>query len=220
MESVYVLPGDGVFPEGITEDPDGVTFYVSGSANGTIYRGRITEPELEVWAPGGADDRTQVLGMAVDGAGLLLACGGKTGELYAFDTGTGELVVRHAVASDPALLNDICVAGDSAYMTDSLQPIVWRVPLGDKTGDRAGGEVGVPEVFSDFRAHGVDPEAMHYLNGVVLARDGGGLIVAAQGTGVLWRVDLVTGEPVAIDVGRGGDQWRRTGVRRRRALRV
>ena len=36
MLTEYRLPGDAVFPEGITEDPDGVTFYVSSMQQGTI----------------------------------------------------------------------------------------------------------------------------------------------------------------------------------------
>jgi sugar lactone lactonase YvrE len=49
----YLLPGDGIFPEGITEDPDGRTFYVGSSGDGTIFRGRLDDPRTEVLQEGG-----------------------------------------------------------------------------------------------------------------------------------------------------------------------
>jgi sugar lactone lactonase YvrE len=63
----YTMPGEDVFPEGITEGPDGVTFYVSSSRHGTIFRGHIDAGELEVWQPARVDSRTNALGMTVDG---------------------------------------------------------------------------------------------------------------------------------------------------------
>ncbi len=120
----YVVPGDAVFPEGITEDPDGVTFYVSSEHDGTIFRGRADAPRLEPWQPAGADGRTQALGLAVDGAGRLLVCGGSTGHLFAYGTRSGELVAKRTVPSDPALLNDVCVTGGHAYVTDSQRPVM------------------------------------------------------------------------------------------------
>jgi sugar lactone lactonase YvrE len=97
MISEYVVPGEAAFPEGITEDPDGVTFYVSSEHDGTIFRGRADTSELESWLPGGADGRTQALGMAVDGAGRLLVCGGSTGHLSAYGIRAGDLIVKRTV---------------------------------------------------------------------------------------------------------------------------
>ena len=67
MITEYVLPGDAVFPEGIAEDPNGVTFYVSSENGGAVFRGRTDAPELEAWLPAGADGRTQALGTAPGG---------------------------------------------------------------------------------------------------------------------------------------------------------
>jgi hypothetical protein len=44
----YTLPGEAVGPEGSTEDPDGVTFYVPSYHKGTVFRGRIDRTETEV----------------------------------------------------------------------------------------------------------------------------------------------------------------------------
>jgi Cu-Zn family superoxide dismutase len=186
--SEHLLPGDGVFPEGITEDADGATFYVSSYAQGTIFRGRVDRAEAEVWSPAGADGRTTAAGMTVDPRGRLLVCGGETGRLFAYDTGSGALVAAHAVPA-PTLLNDVCVAGGYAYVTDSARPLVWRVPLGDT--------VGVPEEWSRVP----DPGELPYLNGIVALDAGRTLLVAAQGSGRLWRVDVATATAEQLDVG-------------------
>jgi Cu-Zn family superoxide dismutase len=184
----YLLPGDGVFPEGITEDPDGATFYVSSYAQGTIFRGRLDEPETEVWLAAGADGRTRAAGMAVDPAGRLLVCGGDTGRLFGYDTTSGALVARHTVPGR-SLLNDVCVAGGYAYVTDSVRPVLWRVPLGDA--------IGAPEEWLTVP----DPGELPYLNGIVALDAGRTLLVAAQGTGTLWRIDVAAATAEQIDVG-------------------
>jgi len=191
--SEYVVPGDAVFPEGITEDPDGVTFYVSSADDGSIFRGRTDTAELERWLPGGADGRTTALGMAVDAAGRLLICGGSTGHLYAYGTPAGELIARRTVPSAQALLNDVCVTGGYAYVTDSQRPVVWRLATA--------GELGQPEEWLDLSDHGAEPDRLHYLNGIVPARDGSLLLIAAQGTGALWRADVTARTASPVDLG-------------------
>lgn len=186
--SEYLLPGDGVFPEGITEDPDGTTFYVSSYARGTIFRGHLDRAETEVWLTAGADGRTKAAGMAVDPAGRLLVCGGDTGRLFAYETGGGTLVASHLVPG-PSLLNDVCVAEGYAYLTDSVRPVLWRVPLGDA--------VGAPEEWLTVP----DPGELPYLNGIVALDAGATLLVAAQGTGRLWRVEVSSGTAEQVDVG-------------------
>ncbi len=39
--SVYELPGDNVYPEGIAYDPDSNTFFVGSATEGTIFRGDV-----------------------------------------------------------------------------------------------------------------------------------------------------------------------------------
>ncbi|MEV0649654.1 hypothetical protein AB0I28_30800 [Phytomonospora sp. NPDC050363] len=189
----YELPGDGVYPEGITEGPDGSTFYVSGSAEGAIYRGDLDRPGLELWSPPGADGRTGALGMTVDPAGRLIVCGGHSGVLFAYDTANGGLVARHEVTTKRTLLNDVCVNDGHAYATDSLRPAVWRFALDD--------EIGAGEPWIDLTGHGIEPGEAAYLNGIVSTKDGSALLIAAQGTGQLWHVDIATREAVPVDLG-------------------
>jgi len=180
----YVMPGEGVHPEGIAEDPDGFTFYVSSAKQGTIFRGRLGEQALEVWQPPGADGRDHALGMTVDPHGRLLVCGYVTGYLWAYDTVTGDLVARRKVPADKTLLNDVCVAGDHAYLTDSTRPVLWRCALT---------EVGELEEWIDLGETG------SYLNGIVSLDGGSALLVAAQGTGVLWHIDIATREATRLE---------------------
>jgi Cu-Zn family superoxide dismutase len=201
----YILPGEQVFPEGITEDPDGVTFYVSSARDGTVFRGRTDRDQVDVWLPGGADGRTEALGMAVDHAGRLLVCGGSTGHLFAVDRASGALAARYPVPSSATLLNDVCVLDGCAYVTDSVRPVVWRLPLDGEPGDpgdpsRTGGP-GQPAVWVDLTGFGARPDVEHYLNGIASTGTGGPLVVAAQGAGVLWRVDVTSAEAVPIDLG-------------------
>ena len=74
-------------------------------------------------------------------------------------------------------------------MTDSARPVLWRVPLGDT--------VGAPEEWLTVP----DPGEMPYLNGIVALDAGRTLLVAAPGTGRLWRVDVATGGAEQVDVG-------------------
>jgi len=189
MITEYVLAGENIFPEGITEDPDGRTFYVSGSASGTIFRGRVDAPEVEEWQPAGADGRTCALGMAVDARGRLLVCGGETGYVFGYDTAGGQLTDRVRVPATDTLLNDVFVVGDTAYVTDSARSVLWRIALGDRLGE--------PEEWLDLG----DAESTPYLNGIVAVHDGATLLVAAQGTEVLWRVDIAARRAEPVDLG-------------------
>jgi Cu-Zn family superoxide dismutase len=188
----YVLPGDRVFPEGITEGPDH-TFFVGSTTDGTLFRIRPDRPEAEVWSPGGRDGRTELLGLHVDPRGRLVACGGSTGSLFVYDAATGALVARRTVPADRALLNDVVTDAGSAYVTDSARPVLWRLPL-DTDG---AGAVGEPELLADLADAGADEDS--FLNGIVL--DDGALLVAAQGGGVLWRVEPETGTATGVDLG-------------------
>ncbi|HZE40478.1 MAG TPA: hypothetical protein VE172_16880 [Stackebrandtia sp.] len=193
MIEQFVLPGDAVFPEGVTEDTDDAGFFVSSSRQGTIFRGRLDTGALAQWQPAGADGRTQALGMAVDERGRLIVCGFRTGLIFGYDIDSGDLVARHRVDGDPALLNDVCVLNGYAYVTDSERPVLWRLELGER--------IGPPEEWLDLTAHGAEPEVRHYLNGIVPTRDGTGLLVVGQGSEELWRVDVAARSARRVDLG-------------------
>jgi Cu-Zn family superoxide dismutase len=189
----YRLPGDiSSRPEGITTGID-ADFYVGSLRDGSIFHGRLDSETAQVWQQPGEDGRTSVLGMALHAGRNLVACGGRTGHVFVYDLASGGLVARRTVASEPTLLNDVWVVGDTAYVTDSARPVVWRLSLADPGG------VGEPEVFADLAAAGETP----YLNGVVATADESALIVAAQAVGALWRVDLASGAARTVELPEG-----------------
>jgi sugar lactone lactonase YvrE len=189
----YAIPGDRSLPEGITEDIDGAHFYVCGYGDGTIFHCSIDRPEAEVWLPAGANGCVEAIGMTCDPRGRLYVCGGSTGHVFAYDTAGRELLARHTVPGTPTLLNDMTVVGDYLYVTDSLRPVVWRFDIREALGE--------PEEWLDLTRQGAKEEDQHYLNGIVSTHDGATLIIAAQGTGLLWRVDVASAAAAPIDAG-------------------
>jgi sugar lactone lactonase YvrE len=197
----YALPGGNVFPEGITEGP-GNTFFVGSMGDGTIFRGDVTTGEVEVFLPPDGDGRTTITGLAVDGHGRLIACDYDGGQLFAYDLATRALVARRAIPAEESWPNDVAVAGDSGYVTDTRHPLVWRLPLGS-------GGAGEPELAIDLTPFG--PADPAYLNGIVAHPKGALLLAASQGEGgTLWRVDLV--QRAAAPVNLGGYEFNADGM--------
>ena len=65
--TTYVLPGDAVFPEGVTAR--GRTFYVTSTTDGTVFRGDVKSEDVEVFLPGGRDGRTTAIGLEISRQG-------------------------------------------------------------------------------------------------------------------------------------------------------
>lgn len=188
----YPLPGDNVFPEGITEGPDG-TFFAGSMGDGTIYRGDTATGAVEVFLPPDGDGRTMVTGLAVDRYQRLIACDFDGHQLFVYRLDTRELLARRGFPGAEASPNDVAVAGDSAYVSDSNRPLVWRLPAGPVG-------IGEPEVAIDLTPFGVADPA--YLNGIVAHPAQPWLLTSSQGEGgVLWRVDLAEHAAAPVDLG-------------------
>ncbi|GAT68621.1 superoxide dismutase [Planomonospora sphaerica] len=179
----YTLPGEKVMPEGIAYS-SGHGFYAGSTTDGTIFRGRLDDELTQVWQPPGKDARTCVLGLAVHRNRWLVACGGATGHLFVYDLADSALLARRTVPATDTLLNDVWTVGEAAFVTDSVRPVLWRLPLG--TTPQA---IGEPEIFADLSGAGANA----FLNGITATADGTALLVAAQGTGTLWRVETASG---------------------------
>jgi sugar lactone lactonase YvrE len=188
----YALPGDNVFPEGITEG-GGTVFFVGSMGDGTIYRGDTATGTIERFVPPDGDGRVTITGLALDGYGRLIACDYDGGQMFAYDLATGELAARRALPDKDAWPNDVVVAGDSAYVTDTRQPRIWRLPVGR-------GDVGEAELAIDLAPFG--PAEPAYLNGIVAHPDGTALLAASQGEGgTLWRIGLANRDAAPVDLG-------------------
>jgi sugar lactone lactonase YvrE len=189
---------DGFYPEGI-EVGTGHDFYVGSLLDGAVYKGDLRTGEGAVLAEGGAG--RFVVGLSFDQrSGLLWAAGGDANgtAVFAFDAESGALVARIAVGG--AFLNDLVVTRDALYVTDSLAPQLWTIPLTNK-----GAPAGPAEAVSlsgDF-VFVTEGELPINLNGVAATPDGSTLIAVHSTLGVLYRIDPATGVATEIDLGDG-----------------
>jgi hypothetical protein len=197
----YPIPGDAVFPEGVATDPRSSAFYVGSTTDGTVYRGDVRGGPMQVFLPGGADGRTSVTGMKVDGHGRLYVAGAGTGRIFVYDTATGRLVRRFDNGhSGDTFLNDIAFdRWGNAYVTDSLTPVLWRVPVADLHGDG----IGATEPFLSLDGTPAAYQPGFNLNGIVAVDGGRALVSVASNTGKLFRIDLSTRDVTEIPVAGG-----------------
>lgn len=198
----YALPGDNVFPEGISAGTSGSEFYVGSTTTGTIFRGDTDSGDVAIALPGGADDRNDVRGIEVTGR-RLYAAGGPTGRIYVYDLESEQLLARFETGLDPTFVNDVAVApnGD-AYFTDSNSPAIYRVAADIETEDAF-------SRWSDLSGSPIEYAEGFNLNGIVATDDGRYLIVVQSNAGKLFRVEIASKEITEVNLGgadlTGGD---------------
>ena len=194
--SVYTLPGDAVFPEGIALDARGTSLFVSSTTDGTIFKGAIGRAALEPLAPGGVDGRTTAVGLKVDRRGRLFVAGGATGRVFVLSAVDGRTlqVLDSRPGASPTFVNDVTLASGFAYFTDSSRPVILRAAT-------SGDTVGELEPWLDLRG-----TPLHYSSGInangIASFDRGRLLVVVQfNTGKLFRIDTRTKAVSEIDLG-------------------
>ena len=184
----FELPGDGVFPESVGVDPSNGDAYVGSLANGAIYRlkagGRV-----ELFSAAGADGRTSVAGVKVDGRRRLWAAGAYDGTLAVYYLVDAMRLSRGDVGARPSCVNDIAFgpSGDG-YVTDSLVPMLFRVD----------GESLALDAWVDLAEQGVPWADGLNLNGIVLTADQRHLVACQTNLGRFWRVALDTGRVAEV----------------------
>lgn len=187
---------DGFYPEGIAIGA-GKDFYVGSLLDGAIYKGDLRSGEGMVIVPG-AEGRV-VAGLSFDArSGLLWAAGLErgAGAVFAVDGRTGGVVAQLAVPG--VFLNDLVVTRTAIYITDSLNDVLWVIPL-DNRGRPAGPARAVP-LTGDF-TFVTDGELPINLNGIVATPNGKSLLAVHSTLGLLYRINPATGETTEIDLG-------------------
>jgi Cu-Zn family superoxide dismutase len=192
LPSSYAIPGDSVFPEGVTLRPGTDTFYVSSTATGTIYRGTLDRPRLRPFLAQGGNGRIMANGLRASRDHLVVA-GSLTRRIFVYDLPRGGFVRRFEIATD-GLVNDVAFApnGD-VYATESTNGVLYRIPaaaLKKRT--------SATRTLRPFVRLGDTPIGP-YSNGLVAAGDRY-LLVVGTSTGVLGRVDLQTKRVRTVDV--------------------
>lgn len=211
----FELPGDRVYPEGITADPYTGDLYTGSYEDGTIFKTTHGQRVAEEFLPTGADGRTQALGLEIDRSRRLWVIDAATG-VAVYDVPSRRLLARFSVPGDSArLVNDLAITPDgTAYITDSLRSVVYRVTPGqlDKARDLDGD--GAAPLTPAFDLTGVlEPHAPGTvtLNGIVAAPSGRYLLTVDMAGGDLYRLGLPSGaiDKVAL---RGGDMSQADGM--------
>lgn len=184
------LPDDFA-PEGIAVG-SGSTFYVGSLVDGDIYVGdlRSGDGHLLVDTTG-----RQAAGLKVDEARhRLFVAGGATGRAFVYDTRDGSLIAEPVLTTAPgALLNDVVVTDEAAYFTDSLHPVLLKLPIA------ADGSLGPPE---SLPVTGPAAAILGFpnLNGIDATPSGDTLVVGHTLAGAMYTVDPVTGASREIEL--------------------
>lgn len=185
---------DGFQPEGITGGR-GTTFFVGSLATGDVYRGDLRTGDGEVLAD--APDGRTAVGLSHDRrSNNVFVAGGGTGDAFIYDADRGDPVASYDLTAAGSFVNDVVVARDAAYFTDSFKSAIYKVPLGPA--GRLPEQSGVEELTlgGEFRAvRGFNA------NGIDAAPDGESLVLVNSTTGLLYRVDPATGRATEIDLG-------------------
>ena len=195
----YVLPGEQVFPEGVAYRSDTGDFYVGSTTDGTVFQGNVERgsKEAEVFLEPESDGRTTAIGMEVDEEGRLFIAGGATGRIFIYDAESGDQIRRLDTPDAGAtFLNDVAVTPDGdAYFTDSMRPVLFRVP---STVDG----VGDAEPWLNFEETPAEYQEGFNFNGIDATEDGRYLVAVQSNTGELFRIDTESKEVIEINLGR------------------
>ncbi|MEX2536536.1 MAG: PQQ-dependent dehydrogenase, methanol/ethanol family [Trueperaceae bacterium] len=198
----YSIPGMQVYPECVAVNPDGTAFFTASSTDGTVYRGDLGSRAARVLVPASQAAIGQGLGVDVDDQGRLWVVGGPTGSIAVYDTESGEVVAQlDTPPAERTFLNDVVVAPNgSAYITDSMRPVIFRVTSSD-------GDIGEIEPWLELEGSPIEyttgeslTESIN-LNGIAVTPDGSHLITVQMNTGQLFIISLEDGSIIEVDLG-------------------
>lgn len=192
----FPLP-DGFQPEGIDIDRRGVA-YLGSLADGSIYRIDLRRGGGDTFSPAVG---IPAVGVEVDRRDRLFVAGGPSGTARIIDTDSGDVLAQYqlAPAGTPAFVNDVVVTRDAAYFTDSVNPVLYRLPL-ERNGALPAQEQVTPIPLGGDLVYDDDP-ATFEVNGIETTPDGSALLVVQSSTGQLYRVDAATGDATLVDLG-------------------
>jgi len=192
MSTTVMLP-NAFHPEGIAIGRD-ATAYVSSVGSGAIYKVNLYTAEGDLFVP--PQETQKTLGMVYDRrTDLLYVAGEKSGNGLVYHGLTGELVANVQLTSDSkTLINDVALANDAVYFTDSNLPLVYRLPLAPESHLPDPSASQTISLTGDFEYM---PEGING-NGIVASDDGSKLIIAHTDLGKLYTVDTATGEATEL----------------------
>jgi sugar lactone lactonase YvrE len=174
---------DGFQPEGITTS--GEQFYVGSIPTGAVYRGSLRTGQGAILVQ--PQTGRAAIGMKVD-RGRLFVAGGNTGNAYVYNARNGALLRTYALSAGGSFINDVVVTTKAAWFTDSLKPVLYRVPLGP---------AGRPGAATAFSTVNLTPPyvqgAGFNVNGIAATPNGKTLVIVQSSTGLLFTVNAMGG---------------------------
>ncbi|MFG1943309.1 superoxide dismutase [Nonomuraea sp. NPDC048826] len=189
LPDTFPLP-NGFQPEGIEIGP-GPYAYFGSRATGDIYRADLRTGRGKVISKGPG---TQSLGLKTDDRGRLFVAGGNAGNARVIDLRTGAVIKSYQLATGTAFVNDVLLFRGSAWITDSANPVLYRLPLG-RHGKLPEQPVTVPLTGAIQYVTGTNA------NGIAPTPDGRKLLIVQSNTGKLFRADPRNGATTEVDLG-------------------
>ena len=171
---------DGFQPEGIASA--GERFYVGSIPTGAVYSGSLRTGKGAVLLQ--PQSGRAAIGLKAD-RGRLFVAGGDTGKAFVYDAKTGDDIASYQLSSGGSFINDVVVTKSAAWFTDSLKPVLYRVPLGP--GGRPGAQSGVQVI--DLANKGDYQHQLGFnVNGIDATPNGKTLVIVQSSTGKLFTV--------------------------------
>jgi sugar lactone lactonase YvrE len=106
------------------------------------------------------------------------------------------LATYHLTPATGGFVNDVVITPQAAYFTDSINPTLYKLPLGRGAALPAANQVVDIPLTGDFTT-----VPGFNANGISRTPDGRALIIVQTATGKLFRVDPATGVARTIDLG-------------------
>ncbi|WP_336214202.1 superoxide dismutase [Nonomuraea sp. LPB2021202275-12-8] len=185
----FALP-NGFQPEGIEIGP-GPAAYFGSRATGSIYRADLRTGKGKIISTGPG---TPSLGLKSDRRGRLFVAGGNAGNARVIDLRTGAVIKSYTLATGTSFVNDVLLTADAAWITDSANPVLYRLPLGRRGSLPAQADT-IPLTGAIQYATGTNA------NGIAPTPDGRNLLVVQSNTGKLFKADPRTGVTTEVDLG-------------------
>jgi sugar lactone lactonase YvrE len=171
---------NGFGPESLTGS--GTTLYSGSSTTGAVWTANTKTGKSRVLVA--AQTGRSAFGTAVWGD-KLVAAGGATGNLYVYDRKTGADVATIAVGGK--LLNDLVIQGNTAWVTDTLAPTIYKVALDGSAPPQAIALTNYPFTEGSPTADGIQ-------------LDGTSLLVGDITAAAIYRIDPSTGAATQVTV--------------------
>ena len=149
------------------------TFLVATYNDGTIYRGRLADPDVPVYMTGTLGQT--VAGIAVAGD-LLYAAGSISGQIRVYDLATKAQVGRFETGSGGEVLDLVVTGSGDVWATDGTRPVLWHL-----TAQQAAEGSGTPSALPLTPEIAFTP-GPHNLSGIVAVSDRR-LLVVHEGDG-------------------------------------